>query len=125
MFVLSAHECLSKFCELIQVREEDKTYNYHRLMEHCTDGILDLVSNTIKALIGKIFECSYSEINNAGKTPSREVQKIMVETGLTDIIIEIVYFMGIHSKFIISESPDYRSERSKLTNIFEDSYKLL
>lgn len=27
-----------------------------------------MVSHTLKALIGKVFECDYTEINNAGST---------------------------------------------------------
>jgi hypothetical protein len=62
LFVLSASECISKFCELLQVTIDtplDQAY-YEKLITECTDGVLDLVSYTFKALIGKIFECHYT-----------------------------------------------------------------
>lgn len=68
LFVLSSFECINKFTELIQVTADttlDAAY-YEQLMAECTDGVLEMVSYTFKALIGRIFECNYSEINNAG-----------------------------------------------------------
>jgi hypothetical protein len=52
-------------------------------MGQCTMGILGQVSFTFKELIGKIYECDYSEIDNAGNSPNKDIQRIMVETGLT------------------------------------------
>jgi hypothetical protein len=34
------------------------------------------------------------------ETPSLKVQKMMVETGLTELTIETIYFMGLHERFI-------------------------
>jgi len=71
LFVLSSFECISKFCELLRVTKDtplDTTY-YEHLMNECTDGVLDMVSNTFQALIGRIFGCGYTEIDNAGSTP--------------------------------------------------------
>lgn len=59
------------------------------------------------------------------ETPSETVQKIMVETGLTELTISIIYFMALHEKYISSENTEYRGERNKLNNIFEDAYRLL
>jgi len=47
----------------------DEEY-YKDIMAECTDGVLEMVSETFKSLIGRIFECSYADISKAGSTPT-------------------------------------------------------
>jgi len=49
----------------------------------------------------------------------------MVETGLTELTISLIYFMGIHEKFISEDIPNNRLKRNKLGYILEDAYRLL
>lgn len=59
------------------------------------------------------------------ETPSKKIQKMMVEAGLTELTICLIYFMALHEKYISGENPEYRAQRNKLGGIFEDAYQLL
>ncbi len=51
-------------------------------------------------LAGKIYGTSYDEIVSSGNTPNPMIQKILVETGTTELLIEIIYQLFVPFVFI-------------------------
>jgi hypothetical protein len=43
----------------------------------------------LKMLIGKIYNTTYEEIVGSGNLPDKNMQKILVETGIVQLVIEI------------------------------------
>lgn len=41
-------------------------------------------------LIGKIYNVTYDEIVTSGNLPDKNMQKILVQTGIVQLIIEII-----------------------------------
>lgn len=115
MHILSATECISKFCEMIRSKPQfdgetgrlirTNSQFYKTLCEYLKETYLDQVLSTFKNLTGKIFDCDTSEIENAGNSPRKEIQKIIVDTGLVELTIEAIYFLALFYHDINSESP--------------------
>ena len=55
----------------------------------------------LQMLAGKIFGTTYSNIYPSGNPPNKKIQKIMVETGITQILIEIINTLYKPFRFII------------------------
>ncbi len=56
----------------------------------------DMLANLIhimKLLTGKIYGTTYENICPSGNTPSSIIQKILVQTGITELLIEILFIL--------------------------------
>jgi hypothetical protein len=51
-------------------------------------------------LAGKIYSTTFEEITLSGNTPNQTVQRILVQTGIVQILIEIIYHLYNPFKFI-------------------------
>lgn len=78
-------------------------------------------------LTGKIFDSVYQE--NFDSAPNPEVQKIMVETGITQLLMEIINLLFKPTIYIFKKKNEpnepFRSVRTKMESIFSHTYKLL
>lgn len=54
----------------------------------------------LELLAGKIYGTTYQEILSSGNTPNPLIQKILVETGTTELLIEIIYHLFVPFVFI-------------------------
>ena len=50
------------------------------------DSLLNIIT-ILKLLSGRIFGTDYDNIAASGNTPNKNVQKVLVETGITQILI--------------------------------------
>ena len=55
-------------------------------------------------LAGKIYETTYAEIVSSGNTPNPIIQKIVVDTGTTELLIEGIFQMYEGFKLIENNS---------------------
>ncbi len=59
-------------------------------------SIEDFFKNVIqilKLLSGKIYATDYEDIESSGNTPIPQIQKILVQTGIPQLLIEIIYLL--------------------------------
>lgn len=81
----------------------------------------------LELLAGKIYGTNYNEIVSSGNTANPLIQKVMVETGTTELIIEIVY--QLYESFVsleyYTDASDDRSQKMVIADIFERAYRLL
>ena len=78
-------------------------------------------------LAGKIYETTYAKIVSSGNTPNPMIQKIVVDTGTTELLIESVFQMYEGFKLIEknSESLMNRVRKQRFSDVFERFYVLL
>lgn len=78
-------------------------------------------------LTGKIYGTDYDDIVASGNTPNQTVQRILVQTGIVQILIEIIYHLYEPFKFIERNNrpSDDKAIRVKISEIFEYTYRLL
>jgi hypothetical protein len=62
-------------------------------------------------LIGKIYGTEYKDIESSGNSPILQVQKILVETGIAQLIIELIFTLEEPFKEIESNK-DITSDRA-------------
>lgn len=91
------------------------------------DDLLFSFISVLKLLAGKIYDTDYDDIESSGNSPIVQIQKILVETGIAQILMEIIFtlydpFFEIVSK---DEITDDRPKRLKISEIFELSYILV
>ena len=90
------------------------------------DSLLNTIT-ILKLLAGRIYGTDFDNIAASGNTPNKNVQKVLVETGITQILMETIYYLYEPFKFI--EKNDRPSEdraiRLKVSQIFELTYQLL
>ena len=55
-------------------------------------------------LSGRIYETTFADIVPSGNTPNPNIQKILVDTGSTELLIEIVFQMYEGFKLIENNS---------------------
>ena len=65
-----------------------KWFNFFMSLED--DLMLSFIS-VLKLLIGKIYDTDYDQIESSGSSPIKQIQKILVETGIAQILMEIIY----------------------------------
>jgi hypothetical protein len=51
------------------------------------------VIHVLKLLCGKIYATDYEDIESSGNTPIPQIQKILVQTGIPQLLTEIVYLL--------------------------------
>jgi len=56
------------------------------------DLLISFIS-VLKLLIGKIYGTDYEEIEASGNSPILQVQKILVETGIAQLLIELIFIL--------------------------------
>lgn len=54
------------------------------------DLLVSFIS-VLKLLTGKIYGTDYRDIESSGNSPIRQIQKILVETGIAQLIIELIF----------------------------------
>lgn len=133
-YALSSHEPFVKFVEIFTSYLNKSCGDLEALfkMFYPTEiplSIEDSFANIIvilKMLIGKIYGTSYEEIIASGNLPDPNMQKILVETGIVQLVIEIINLL--YEPFLYMESTDAKEDRAvrnKLSEIFEHCYRLL
>ena len=85
------------------------------------------LSSILKLLAERIYNCSYDVIDTSGNMPNPTFQKILVETGIADLLIECIYHLYDPMVFIESNRGPCadKSYRNKIEEIFQCSYKLI
>jgi hypothetical protein len=74
--VLSSQELINQFTTFMTVRNEgyiQKTLNF---------TLLNDVTNTMKSLVGFIYNCDYDQIKVLGSNPVTQRQKILGDLGM-------------------------------------------
>lgn len=92
-YVLSSHEYLVKFVEIFSSKVLDiqnKSEEEYKRMFMSLLNIEDFFKNVIqilKFLCEKIYSTDYEEIESSGNTPIPQIQKILVQTGIPQLLI--------------------------------------
>lgn len=78
-------------------------------------------------MAGKIYETTYAEIVSSGNTPNLTIQKILVDTGTTELLIESIFQLYEGFKLVEnnSESLMNRVRKERYSEVFERFYILL
>ena len=90
------------------------TNNFFKILD---DDELANIINIIKLLASKIYGTDYENIGPSGNTPNANIQKILVETGITELLIEILFILYEPFKDIErnSEPSEDRAIRNKIS----------
>jgi hypothetical protein len=111
-YIVSSHEPIGRFVNVIFSRNKDcqaelkKTvhtpekekalknviYTNHFFKPLDDDELANII-NIIKLLASKIYGTDYENIGPSGNTPNSTIQKILVETGMTELLIEILFIL--------------------------------
>lgn len=134
-YALSSHEPFGKFVEIVSSKllqqELVRDFDYYNFFMglYSPVSIKESLSNIIvilKMLIGKIYNTNYEDIVSSGNLPDPNMQKILVETGIVQLVIEIINVLYKPFKYMEKNDPkDDRETRGKISEIFEYSYRLL
>jgi hypothetical protein len=84
-----------KLVEIVSTEIKKKNSNPDRkwldfFMSLEDDLLLSFIS-VLKLLIGKIYDTDYDQIESSGSSPIRQIQKILVQTGIAQILMEIIF----------------------------------
>lgn len=102
-YIVSSHEPIGKFVNVIftenqkrksifknspkiSPQELSNMFKNHFFMKLNEDELINVI-NIIKLLAGKIYGTDYDNIGPSGNTPNFNIQKILVETGITELLI--------------------------------------
>lgn len=130
-YILSSQEAFVKVVEILSTELKKKQANpdstWIDFFMSLDDDLLFSFISVLKLLAGKIYGTAYDEIISSGNSPIVQIQKILVETGIAQILMEIIFtlydpFFEIVSK---DEITDDRPKRLKVAEIFELSYILV
>lgn len=115
-FVISSHEHLIKFLDRFSsymvkeyaepkfkpVSEKEKDKKPVQIYDFIRMNVEELenIRYILELLAGKIYGTTYAEIVPSGNTPNPLIQKILVETGTTELLIESIYHLFIPFVFI-------------------------
>ena len=111
-YIVSSHEPIGRFVNVIFTRnkhcqaelkkavltpEKEKAlkniiYTNHFFKPLDDDELANII-NIIKLLASKIYGTDYENIGPSGNTPNSTIQKILVETGMTELLIEILFIL--------------------------------
>jgi hypothetical protein len=134
-YAISSHEPLVKFVKLLEIKlmkfenqlEDDEENPFCYIFKDWKEDNLDNMEVLLKMLTGKIYDSAYQE--NFDSAPNPDVQKIMVETGITQLLMEIINLLFKPTIYIFKKKNEpnepFRSVRTKMENIFSYTYKLL
>ena len=88
---------------------------------------LENLRNVLEMLSGKIYLTSFADIVPSGNTPNPIIQKILVDTGSTELLIETIFQLYEGFKLIEnnSESLMNRVRKERISDVFERLYILL
>lgn len=134
-FALSSHEPLVKFLEVISTKiikieyespmardaHGDRPINlrYVDFWKSLDEGKLVIVATILKALSGRIYGTYYENIAKSGNTPKKQIQKILLEVGLAELAIEIIFYLFKPLESIKEESMgEYQTEKKRIKEIF-------
>jgi hypothetical protein len=121
MYVMSAHEPLIRFVEKLSstLLELEKSGNddYPEFFSRFEENELIDIVKIEKMLAGKIYGTNFDNITASGNTPNQTVQSILVQTGIVQILIEIIYHLYNPFKFIeLNDAPsDDRAIRVQIS----------
>ena len=141
-YIISSHEHLVKFLDGFSshmVKENQKPFtkkvnvNGKPVTVPEYDFIalnLDTLENVryvLELLAGKIYGTTYAEIVSSGNTPNPVIQKIIVETGTTELLIEAIHHLFLPFVYVEAnpEASVDRAQRVRLQEVFERVYRLL
>ena len=108
--------------------ENDDDPKYAKFFKKWLDeDALANLCQILKSLSGRIYGTTFDDIEISGNTPISQVQKILVETGVAELIIEIIFHLFKPFVYIESdtEPSDDKPIRNKILEIFKYSYLLL
>ncbi len=99
-YVVSSHEPLVKFVSVVSngltfMRNSKltiKEFIEDLYANDYEDAFADIIK-ILKMLTGKIYGTNFEEIVSSGNTPNPKIQRILVETGVTEILIESIYHL--------------------------------
>lgn len=78
--------------------------------------ILENIRKILEELAGKIYGTTYDDIIPSGNTPNNTIQRVMVETGSTELIIEIIYHLFVPFVYI-EDYPEPTPDRAQKVRI--------
>jgi hypothetical protein len=94
-YVLSSQEAFVKVVETISTELKTKKSNpdvtWKDMFLKLNEDLLVSFISVLKLLIGKIYGTDYRDIESSGNSPIRQIQKILVETGIAQLIIELIF----------------------------------
>jgi hypothetical protein len=94
-YVLSSQEAFVKVVETISTelknKKSDPDVTWKDMFLKLNEDLLVSFISVLKLLIGKIYGTDYRDIESSGNSPIRQIQKILVETGIAQLIIELIF----------------------------------
>lgn len=130
-YVLSSQEAFVKVVEILSTELKKKTSStdvtWIDMFMSLNGDLLDSFISVLKMLAGKIYDTDYDNIEASGNSPILQIQKILVETGIAQLLIEIIFTLYEPFKEIISYKGITKDKamRMKVAEIFELSYILV
>ena len=94
-YVLSSQEAFVKVVEILTTELKKKNssegkVSWKSMFLSLDVDLLDSFMSVLKMLIGKIYATEYDDIEASGNSPVMQIQKILVETGIAQLLIEII-----------------------------------
>ena len=129
-YVLSSQEAFVKVVEILSTELKKKNsggVSWMDMFMSLNGDLLDSFISVLKMLTGKIYDTDYDDIEASGNSPVLQIQKILVETGIAQLLIEIIFTLYDPFKEIISNNAitEDKAIRLKVAEIFELSYILV
>lgn len=88
--------------------------------------LLNDVTNTLKYLIGFIYNCPYDKIKVLGNNPVAQRQKLFGELGMVELATALVYAIDCKDPMLSSKlAVSRKSEYNRIRNIYELGYEIL
>ena len=123
-YILSSQEAFVKIVEIASTEMKKKNSNpdakwFEFFMSIEDDLMLSFIS-VLKLLIGKIYDTDYDQIESSGSSPIKQIQKILVETGIAQLLMEIIFTLYDPFFEVVStdEITDDKPKRMKIAEIF-------
>ena len=67
--------------------QDNGNFSYPAVFSQISEDFLDVNIAILQMLAGKIFGTTFEDIYPSGNPPNKKIQKILVETGITQILI--------------------------------------
>ena len=94
-YILSSQEAFVKMVEILSTEMKKKIANpdasWLDFFMSLEDDLMISFISVLKLLIGKIYDTDYDQIESSGSSPIKQIQKIIVETGIAQLLMEIIY----------------------------------
>lgn len=69
----------------------NRDMSYHDMFSRLNEDLLITMISVLKLLKAKVYCTNFEDIDSSGNSPVRQIQRILVETGIAQLLIEILF----------------------------------